>query len=199
MQGPRPAEYAALLAQAYDAIKAQRPAMRVLAGALGAYGASPAQPTTTRDMRLGDYLQAMLAGGGAAHMDGLSFHPYPHSVQPSPDNDFARVFAVVDATLAANGDSGRRLVPTEFGIATDEATQADRSAALRALWRELDARDDVDAAVFHTDITAIDHDHYGWLSVVSNRSTFHPYAVWCDFARMLAGRQSCPATIRPPR
>ena len=199
VQGPRPAEYAALLAQAYDAIKAQRPAMRVLAGALGAYGASPAQPTTTRDMRLGDYLQAMLAGGGAAHMDGLSFHPYPHSVQPSPDNDFARVFAVVDATLAANGDSGRRLVPTEFGIATDEATQADRSAALRALWRELDARDDVDAAVFHTDITAIDHDHYGWLSVVSNRSTFHPYAVWCDFARMLAGRQSCPATIHPPR
>jgi hypothetical protein len=197
VQGPKPDEYAALLAKAYDAIKAQRPAMRVLGGALGAYGASPAQPTTTTDMRLGDYLQAMLAGGAAAHMDGLSFHPYPHSIQPSPNNDFARVFDVVDQTLAANGDRAVRRVPTEFGISTDEASQTDRSDALQALWRELNARDDVDAAVFHTDITAIDFDHYGWLSVVSNRSTFHPYPVWCDFARMLAGRRRCPATISP--
>ena len=46
VQGPRPAEYAALLARSYDAIKAARPAMRVLGGSLGAYGASSAQPTT---------------------------------------------------------------------------------------------------------------------------------------------------------
>jgi hypothetical protein len=197
VQGPRPAEYAALLAQAYDAIKAQRPAMRVLGGALGAYGASPDQPTTSTDMRLGDYLQAMLDGGAATHMDGLSLHPYPHSVQPSPDNGFARVLGVADDVLAANGDSAVRRVATEFGISTDEATQVDRSAALQALWGEVNARGDVDAAVFHTDITAIDHDHYGWLAVVHNRSTFHPYRVWCDFARMLAGRESCPATISP--
>ena len=35
--------------------------------------------------------------------------------------------------------------------------------------------------------------------VVQNRETFHPYRVWCDFARLLAGQQSCPATIRPSR
>ena len=199
VQGPRPDEYAALLARAYDAIKAQRPAMRVLAGALGAYGSIPSQPTTVRDMRLGDYLQAMLAGGAAAHMDGLSFHPYPHSVAPSPDNGFARVFGVVDDVLAANGESAVRRVPTEFGISTDEAGQVDRSTALQALWAELNARDDVDAAIFHADVNNIDHDHYGWLSVVQNRTTFHPYRVWCDFARILAGQTSCPATIRPPR
>jgi hypothetical protein len=199
VQGPRPAEYAALLARAYDAIKAQRPAMRVLGGALGAYGAYPSQPTTTRDMRLGDYLQAMLDGGAASHMDGLSFHPYPHSVQPSPDNGFARVFGVVDNTLAANGAGALRKVPTEFGISTDEASQVDRSDALQALWRELNTRTDVDAAVFHTDITNVGFDHYGWIAVMQNRSTFHPYRVWCDFARMLAGRQSCPATISPAR
>ena len=189
VQGPRPAEYAALLARADDAIKAQRPAMRVLGGALGAYGASPAQPTTARDMRLGDYLQAMLDGGAATHMDGLSLHPY----------DFAGTFDVVDSVLAANGDSATRLVPTEFGISTDQMTQVDRSEALQALWHQLDARDDVDAAVFHTDVNAIDHDHYGWIAVVHNRSTFHPYRVWCDFARMLAGQDGCPATLTPSR
>ena len=101
--------------------------------------------------------------------------------------------------LAANGDSAMRLVPTEFGISTDDASQTDRSDELQSLWHRLDARGDVDGAVFHTDITAIDHDHYGWLAVVQNRTTFHPYRVWCDFARLLAGQQSCPATIRPSR
>lgn len=199
VQGPRPDEYAALLARAYDAVKAQRPAMRVLGGALGAYGASLSQPTTARDMRLGDYLQAMLADGAAAHMDGLSFHPYPHSVQPSPDNGFARALGVVDDVLAANGESAIRRVPTEFGISTDEASQTDRSTALQALWAELNARADVDAAIFHADLNGIDYDHYGWLSVVQNRATFHPYRVWCDFARIVAGQTSCPATIHPPR
>ena len=95
-------------------------------------------------------------------------------------------------SLAANGDSAMRLVPTEFGISTDEASQTDRSDELRSLWHKLDARGDVDAAVFHTDITAIDHDHYGWLAVVQNRTTFHPYRVWCDFARLLAGQPELP-------
>ena len=189
VQGARPAEYAALLARSYDAIKAARPAMRVLGGSLGAYGSSPAQPTTARDMRLGDYLQTMLADGAASHMDGLSFHPYA----------FAGTFGVIDSVAAANGASEMRLVPTEFGISTDQASQTERSDQLQALWHELEARDDVDAGIFHTDITAIDHDHYGWLAVVQNRTTFHPYRVWCDFAQMLAGQQSCPATIRPSR
>ena len=210
VQGPRPAEYAAALAQAYDAIKAQQPAMRVLGGALGAYGASPSQPTTATDMRLGDYLQTMLANGAAAHMDGLSFHPYPRSIEPNPDNTFYKVFTVVDSVLATGGDGAERLVPSEFGMATDEAAQDDRSLTLRARWHDLNdpsptaaypvpGQDRVDAAVFHTDVTGIGYDRHGWLSVVSNRSTFHPYAVWCDFARMLAGRQTCPATIRPAR
>jgi hypothetical protein len=189
VQGPRPAEYAALLARSYDTIKAARPAMRVLGGSLGAYGANAAQPTTARDMRLGDFLQAMLDNGAASHMDGLSFHPY----------DFDGTFHVIDAVLAANGDSTMRRVPTEFGISTDDASQTDRSDELQSLWHKLDARGDVDAAIFHTDITAIAHDHYGWLAVVQNRTTFHPYRVWCDFARLLAGQQSCPATIRPSR
>ena len=81
VQGPRPAEYAALLAQAYDAIKAQR-ARDARAGRRAGRRMAPARLNRPRrrDMRLGDYLQAMLAAGGAAHMDGLSFHPYPHSV-----------------------------------------------------------------------------------------------------------------------
>jgi hypothetical protein len=84
-----------------------------------------------------------------------------------------------------------------FGIATDRMTQAGRSAALQTLWHRLDARGDVDAAIFHTDVDAIDHDHYGWLAVVQGRTAFHPYPVWCDFGRMLAGHRGCPATITP--
>jgi hypothetical protein len=210
VQGPRPDQYATLLADAYGAIKAVRPAMRVLAGGLGAYGSGTGQLTTSSDMRLDDYLQGILDGGAAAHMDGLSFHPYPHSVNDNPSNGFYRTFSLVDAVLQANGDGATRLVPTEFGVSTDEAGQVDRSTTLQARWHDLNdpspgaaypvpGQDRVDAAVFHTDITAVNYDHYGWLSVVSNRDTFHPYAVWCDFARMLAGRQSCPATIRPAR
>jgi hypothetical protein len=210
VQGPRPDEYAALLAQAYDAIKAERPAMRVLAGALGAYGSGTDQVSTASAMRLDDYLRGMLAGGAAAHMDGLSFHPYPHSVAANPANGFYRTFALVDGVLQAAGAGTTRLVPTEFGVSTDEATQSDRSDTLQARWHDLNdpspdaaypipGQNRVDAVVFHTDVTGINYDHYGWLSVVSNRDTFHPYLVWCDFARMLAGRQGCPATIRPPR
>jgi hypothetical protein len=210
VQGPRPDEYAALLAQAYDAIKAVRPAMRVLAGGLGAYGSGTNQVSNASEMRLDDYLRDMLAGGAAAHMDGLSFHPYPHSVAANPANGFYRTFALVDGVLQAAGAGTTRLVPTEFGVSTDEATQSDRSDTLQARWHDLNdpspdaaypipGQDRVDAVVFHTDVTGINYDHYGWLSVVSNRDTFHPYLVWCDFARMLAGRQGCPATIRPPR
>jgi hypothetical protein len=74
--------------------------------------------------------------------------------------------------------------PRSFGISTDDASQTDRSDELEALWHKLDARGDVDAGIFHTDITGIDYDHYGWLAVVQNRETFHPYRVWCDFARL---------------
>jgi hypothetical protein len=208
VQGPRPDEYASLLAKAHDAIKAQRPAMRVLGGALGAYGASPAQPTTPSDMRLGDYLHTMLAGGAATHMDALSLHPYPHATADNPDNTFYGVFAAADSVLNADGAGSERLVASEFGMSTDEGSQEDRSRVLRARWHDLNdpnptaaypipGADRVDAAVFHTDVNGIAYDHHGWLSVISNRATFHPFAVWCDFARMLAGRQSCPATIRP--
>ena len=210
VQGPRPDEYATLLARAYDAIKAVRPAMRVLAGGLGAYGSGTGQVTTATDMRLDDYLQGMLDGGAAAHMDGLSFHPYPHSVNDDPANGFYRVFSLLDGVLQANGDGATRLVPTEFGVSTDEAGPADRSATLQARWHDVNdprptdpypvpGHERVDAVIFHTDITAIDYDHYGWLSVVSNRDTFQPAQVWCDFAHMLAGRQGCPAFLRPPR
>jgi hypothetical protein len=210
VQGPRPDEYAALLGRAYDAIKAVRPAMRVLGGGLGAYGSGADQVSTATQMRLDDYLQGMLDGGAATHMDGLSFHPYPHSVADDPNNGFYRVFALIDGVLQANGDGAARLVATEFGVSTDEAGQADRSTTLQARWHDLNdpspdaaypvaGHDRVDAVVFHTDVTGINYDHYGWLSVISNRDTFHPYAVWCAFAQMLAGRQGCPATIRPAR
>jgi hypothetical protein len=209
VQGPRPAEYAAMLARAYDAIKAQRPAMRVLGGALGAYGAGSDAPTTATDMRIGEYLSAMLDGGAAAHMDGLSFHPYPNSVADNPANDFFRVFSVVDDVLQAHGAGATRLLPTELGVATTEATSADRSQVLRDRWHDLNdpaptaaypvpGADRVDGVVFHTDVLGVGHDHYGWLSVVTNEHTFHPQPVWCDFAKMLAGRQTCPFALSPP-
>jgi hypothetical protein len=209
VQGPRPAEYAALLAKAYDAVKAQRPAMRVLGGGLGAYGAGKDAPTTATNMRIGDYLGAMLDSGAATHMDGLSFHPYPNSVVDNPANDFFRVFSVVDGVLREHGAGETRLLPSEFGVATTEATAAERSRVLRDRWHDLDdpapdaaypvpGADRVDGVVFHTDIFGVNHDHYGWLSVMTNERTFRPQPVWCDFARMLAGRQTCPVTLSPP-
>jgi hypothetical protein len=209
VQGPRPAEYAALLAQAYDAIKAQRPAMRVLGGGLGAYGAGNDAPTTATDMRIGDYLSAMLDGGAATHMDGLSFHPYPNSTADNPDNDFFRVFTVVDDVLRAHGAGATRLLPSEFGVATTEAAPAERSRVMRERWHDLNdpdpgadhpvpGADRVDGVVFHTDLLGVDNDRHGWLSVVANQTTFRPEQVWCDFARMLAGRQTCPITLSPP-
>ncbi|MDX6656184.1 MAG: polysaccharide biosynthesis protein PslG [Solirubrobacteraceae bacterium] len=210
VQGPDPAAYTALLAKAYDAIKAQRPQMRVLGGALGAYGAGADQPTTASDVRLGDFLGVMLDSGAGAHMDGLSLHPYPNSLVDNPANDFFRVFSVVTGVLDAHGAGAERLVASEFGVPTTDALPGARSRVLQDRWHDLNdpdpaaaypvpGRDRVDGVVFHTDISGIDYDRYGWLSVVTNQTTFRPQQVWCDFARLLAGHQTCPITIRPAR
>jgi hypothetical protein len=208
VQGPDPATYTALLAKAYDAIKAQRPQMRVLGGALGAYGVGADQATTAGDVRLGDFLQVMLEGGAGAHMDGLSFHPYPNSLADNPANDFFRAFSIVTGVLDAHGATAERLVASEFGVPTTQALPGDRSRVLQDRWHDLNdpgpnaaypvpGHDRVDAVVFHTDISGIAYDQYGWLSVVTNRTTFRPQQVWCDFARLLAGHQTCPIAISP--
>jgi hypothetical protein len=205
--GPDPVAYAQLLAASYDAVKAARPAMRVLGGALGNYGAGgPGQVTDSHNMRLDEYLAAMEDNGAATHMDGLSFHPYPASSAANPSNNFYRAFSYIAAVLDAKGDAGRRLVPDEIGLTSNSISEeSTQSTTLQARYHDLDApasstvakAAQVDGVIFHTDVNNIDFDKYGWVEPLSLSLGFRPHAVWCAFGQMLAGLSGCPATISP--
>jgi hypothetical protein len=86
--------YLALLARAYDAIKAVDPTMRVWGGALAPRGID--RPNTGRDTHspvafLKDMGAAYRAGGRTLPvMDGLAFHPYADSSGQSPDTPHPR-------------------------------------------------------------------------------------------------------------
>jgi hypothetical protein len=204
--GPDAAVYTQLLVQSYDAIKAARPAMRVLGGALGNYGADQGQPSTTSSVRLDDFLAAMESNGAASHMDGLSFHPYPEYATENPDNNFYRAFSKLSAVLDATGDAGRRLVPDEIGFLSNSITaESTQSSILQSRYRDLDVpatsmvpkASQVDAVIFHTDVNNINFDKFGWVELLSAGLGYRPHAVWCAFGQMLAGLSGCPTRITP--
>jgi hypothetical protein len=210
--GPDPVAYAQLLAASYDAVKQARPAMRVLGGSLGNFGAG-GEVDDERNMRLDEYLAAMEDNGAATHMDGLSFHPYPKYSAPNPSNNFYAAFDLIAGVLSAKGDAARRLVPTELGLTSDSITEeSTQSSTLLARYHDLDVpvangvpdAGQVDAVIFHTDINNVQGGKYGWTEpIVATATTpsttvgFRPHAVWCSFAQMLAGLNGCPGVINP--
>jgi hypothetical protein len=196
---PDPVTYADVLAEGYAGVKAARPAMRVLGGAL-APNPSDHHQSDGHVRGLGSFLAGMLAHGAAANMDGLSFHPYPLLNDPG---FFAETFAQVRDTLAAAGAADERLVADEIGLRgslLNPLSQDTQSQVLLARYLDLDrARaavplsDQVDAALFYTsvDSTSGEDNGYGWVSP-KTLGTFWPKPVFCAFRSAAGGLgESC--------
>ena len=153
---PDPERFARLQALAFEAIKKVQPDATVLSGGLSAIqpagdtaaGAGPA------DVPLREFLDRAYKArpGLAAHMDAISFHPYPFGGGLGEGSDFAAAFDDVRDVTADNGDAGRRLWVTETGIASagpgavSEAAQVDGEVRL---YRRLATMPDVDGIFIH--------------------------------------------------
>ncbi len=126
-----PGRYMELLCRAYAAIKAADPSMAVIAGALTPTGVNDGS-TAIDDVV---YLQRMYATGRLQRCsDGIGAHPsgynnppdakfgYNDPTAPSfknhPSFFFRETMERYRAVMVANGDSGKRIWPTEFGWAS---------------------------------------------------------------------------------
>ncbi len=125
--------YLALLTQAYDAIKAVDPGIRVWGGALAPRGAD--KPNGTRHTHsptkfIRDLGIAYRASGREAPvMDGFAFHPYPDNSSQSPDTphpntttiglaDYGKLIALLGEAFDGTAQAGSALpiLYDEFGI-----------------------------------------------------------------------------------
>lgn len=126
-----PSRYVDMLCRAYQAIKAADPGMVVVAGAL--------TPTGVNDgsVAIDDvaYLQRMYAAGAKRCFDAIGAHPsgynnppdakfgYSNPAEPSfknhPSFFFRDTMERYRAVMVANGDTNKRIWPTEFGWASE--------------------------------------------------------------------------------
>jgi len=126
-----PGRYVDLLCKAYQAIKAQDPGMVVVLGALTPTGVNDGS-TAIDDVA---YLQRMYAAGAKRCFDAVGAHPsgynnppdakfgYSNPAEPSfknhPSFFFRDTMERYRAVMVANGDSSKRIWPTEFGWASE--------------------------------------------------------------------------------
>ena len=150
--GPDAGRYVELLKTAHAAVKGVDPAMPVLGGALGNNQVNVAGG----DVALETYLDRMYAAGARGSMDGISFHPYPWSLDLSAGTLFARSFDQVRAVRAKHGDAATPLWVTETGVSTSgldsryRFTASQQATASTALYRRIAAMPDVEAIMLHT-------------------------------------------------
>lgn len=125
-----PGRYVDLLCKAYSAIKAADPSIVVISGALTPTGLNDGS-TAIDDLV---YLQRMYAAGAKRCFDAVGAHPsgynnppdakfgYSNPAEPSfknhPSFFFRDTMERYRAVMVANGDSGKRVWPTEFGWAS---------------------------------------------------------------------------------
>ncbi len=111
-----PADYAALLAAVYPAVKAANPEAQVLAGALAPTLEPPGSVWGLNEL---DYLAALYAAGSAEFFDALAVHTYgftfPPQAEPSPDLLNFRRVELLRAVMAANADAATPIFITETG------------------------------------------------------------------------------------
>ena len=131
-----PAAYLAVLAEAYDAVKAARPGVAVLGGALAPRGgdvAGAAKPTHSPTRFLRELGAALRASGRARPvMDALAMHAYqdfsdipPSFLHPRSTtialSDYGKLVSVLGEAFDGTPQAGSTLpiLYSEFGIETD--------------------------------------------------------------------------------
>jgi hypothetical protein len=128
-------EYTDLLARSYDAIKAARPNVQVLGGALSPRGGDRpggTRPTHSPTAFIRDLGAAYRASGRSRPlMDALAFHPYMEASSDSPSAahpqnttitlaDYPKLVALLEQAFRGTAQQGARLPVyyTEFGVQT---------------------------------------------------------------------------------
>ncbi len=151
--------YVDLLARSYDSIKAQRPGVRVLGGALSPRGADRphgSRPTHSPTA----FIRDLGAAYRASHrrrplMDAFAFHPYMEASRFSPTGahpenttitiaDYPKLVALLDEAFHGTAQAGERLpiYYTEFGVQTRVPPQK------RGFYVDLDSPARTDAVPF---------------------------------------------------
>ncbi|HUC01835.1 MAG TPA: peptidoglycan-binding protein [Candidatus Paceibacterota bacterium] len=110
--------YTALLKDAYTVIKSVQPSSTVITG-----GLSPAATDGT-NMSPPDFLSCIYAAGGGGYFDAVGDHPYTFPQMPSDDNggawdQMSATTPNLRSIMTANGDAGKQIWVTEFGVPTD--------------------------------------------------------------------------------
>ena len=153
--------YADLLARSYDAIKAARPAVLVLGGALSPRGGDRpggSRPTHSPTAFIRDLGAAYRASGrDRPLMDAFAFHPYMEASEDSPkarhpDNttitlaDYPKLVALLERAFGGTAQPGARLPVyyTEFGVQTAVP------AAKRRFYVDLESPARTDSVSFDT-------------------------------------------------
>lgn len=130
--GPDPARYTQLLKLAYTAIKQADPSATVVSGGLSPYGSYG--QSSAAAMNPVTFLEKMYANGAAGSFDAVGWHPYnyPYGLgfygwsawsQMSETSPSAR------SVMTANGDSAKKIWPTEFGAPTGSTSNSMTEAA----------------------------------------------------------------------
>ncbi|NIL75840.1 cellulase family glycosylhydrolase [Rhodococcus sp. B10] len=138
--GPSPdaAGYTDLLKAAYPAIKGADPSATVVGGVLGAVvdNHGMQNPVT--------FTRQMYAAGAAGKFDALSFHPYQYTMKFADgtyvDDSPVRQVMDIRALMVANGDGGKKIWATEYGVPTavaSEEQQSDMITHFVTKWQEL--------------------------------------------------------------
>jgi hypothetical protein len=153
--------YADLLARSYDAIKAARPSVQVLGGALSPRGgdkAGGARPTHSPTAFIRDLGAAYRASGrNKPLMDAFAFHPYMEASKDSPSAahpqnttitlaDYPKLVALLGQVFRGTAQQGARLPVyyTEFGVQTAVPT------AKRRFYSDLQSPARTDSVSFGT-------------------------------------------------
>ena len=153
--------YADLLARSYDAVKAARPAVLVLGGALSPRGGDRpggSRPTHSPTAFIRDLGAAYRASGrDRPLMDAFAFHPYMEASEDPPnakhpDNttitlaDYPKLVALLEQAFRGTAQPGARLPVyyTEFGVQTAVP------AAKRRFYVDLESPERTDSVSFDT-------------------------------------------------
>jgi hypothetical protein len=115
-QQREPADYVALLATVYPAVKAVAPNVQILAGALAPNIEPLGSPAGWNDLT---YWQMMYEAGAKDYFDGLAVHSYglrfPADSDPAPEILNFRRVELVREIMVAHGDAGKKIHITETG------------------------------------------------------------------------------------
>jgi hypothetical protein len=117
---PDPAEYAEMLRVVSERVKAVRPDVQILGGALsptlGTPAADGAVPDAVNDL---DYLQGLYDAGAGSYFDILAVHAYgwrfPPDAAPDPAAINVRRTELLRQTMVQNGDTHKPVMITEGG------------------------------------------------------------------------------------